>query len=127
MALVTSLSCFGQVNYDFFYRPARLELETEISYQWNNEFVFGLRHNEERYCLDPGEAKVLTYVFGQFPLVKDLWLECSYGYGYKHDAEMMLVYKVPCFEVSVGGSTSDFVIAEIKFYLFRQKGQRRYL
>lgn len=127
LVFLTAFTSFGQINYDYFYRPARLELETEVSYRCKNDFIIGLRYNEERFALDPGESKILTYMFWEFPLADGLWLECSYGYGYIHDMEILLVHRTRDLEVCFGCSASDRLVLEFKALLFREKRHRRYL
>lgn len=109
-----SINCYSQINYNFYYKPAKQELETEISY--GSRYKIGLIHNE-----DKSYFRVLnnhcTYIYFQYSFYS-IGIKFVAGYGTYYDLELSINYQIYRFEIDIGTSITEPFMIEFKFNLF---------
>ena len=111
-----SIPSFSQIKIDYFYRPARMELETDLSYSYAN-WTIGFKYNEENNYFRLNDNYVVhSYV--QIPLTD--YLKWELVYGIKCDYEASLLFEFPKIKFEIGYSKTgllvefDFIWKEIE-------------
>ena len=110
-----SYNCFGQVSYDYFYKPAKQEIEVEILYNYN-DYKVGFTYNNSKYYFNPKINNYIIYSCLYIP-IKSCHLKVQIGYGKYSDFEMTINYRFYNFEIDIGYSHTDKFIIELKYNL----------
>jgi hypothetical protein len=113
--LIISVNSFGQINYNFYYKPAKQEIETEISYLYRN-YKFSCIYNNDKYYFDPYRNNYIVYGSLYFP-IKQYYIRTQVGYGKYFDFEIAINYKFNNFEIDIGYSYVDNFIVEFTYNL----------
>ena len=118
-----SIPSFSQIKIDYFYRPARMELETDLSYNYKG-WVFGFRHNQEsNYFRLPNKS--ITYGYVQIPIINHFKWEFVYGKGYVNDYETSLLFQFHRLNLELGYSKTDKLLFEINYNLHEKRSNSR--
>lgn len=120
-----SIPSFGQIKIDYFYRPARMELETDLSYNYK-DWTFGFRHNQESNYFKCSN-KSITYGYIQVPINNYLKWEFVYGKGYINDYETSLLFQFPRINLEFGYSKTDKLLIELNYNLNEKRSNCRRL
>ena len=123
--LFISVQSFSQIKIDYFYRPARMELETDIFYNYK-DWTVGFRHNQEsNYFRLPNKSIIYGYV--QIPVINHFKWEFVYGIGYTYDYETSLLIQFPRINLEIGYSKIDKLLLEINYNLYENRSNSRRL
>lgn len=109
--LLISFNCFSQINYNYFYKPAKQEIETELSYHYNN-YKFSCIYNNDKYYFDPKRNNYIIYGGLTIPFFRT-----QIGYGKYFDFEVAFNYRFNNFEIDIGYSYTDNFIVELTYNL----------
>ena len=118
-----SIPSFSQIKIDYFYRPARMELETDLSYNYKG-WVFGFRHNQETNYFRLSN-KLITYGYVQIPINNCLKWEFVYGKGYVNDYETSLLFQFHRINLELGYSKIDKLLIELNYNLHGKESNSR--
>ena len=114
-----SIPSFSQIKIDYFYRPARMELETDLSYSYDN-WTIGFKYNEESNYFRLNDNYII-HGYVQIPLTD--YLKWELVYGIKCDYETSLLFEFPKIKFEIGYSKTGLLLNLI-LYEKRQNCRR---
>ncbi len=123
--MLISIPSFSQININYFYRPARIELETDLFYNYK-DWTVGFRHNQWNNYFRPSN-KSITCGYVQIPIINHLKWEFVYGIGYIHDYESSLIFQFPRINLEIGYSKINKLLIELNYNLYETRSNSRRL